>query len=301
MVGALARLGIRRVRLTGGEPLLRRDILEIARRMKALPGIENLALSTNGTELERLAPALKEAGRRPRQRQPRQPGPRALPRDHPPRRPRARSGAASRRRSRPGSTRSSSTPCCCAEQPGRRRPPGRARPSTGPLSVRFIEMMPTATNQHLAAGASRLLRRRPRPHRGALRAARAGRRAGPRTGPAKAFRFAGAAGDGRFHHPALPHLLRRVQPPAPDRPRRAPPLPLRRPRLPPPPLLAAPDPDAALETEILRVLQEKPAEHMLTQGNYGNLVSFMQIGGWGRGFRTFSRKCVRSAPHFPSL
>ena len=32
IVGALARLGIRRVRLTGGEPLLRRDILEIARR-----------------------------------------------------------------------------------------------------------------------------------------------------------------------------------------------------------------------------------------------------------------------------
>ena len=32
-------------------------------------------------------------------------------------------------------------------------------------------------------------------------------------------------------------------------------------------------------SEILRVLQEKPAEHMLTQGNYGNLLSFMQIGG----------------------
>src|SRR6185369_1269367 len=62
IVGALARLGIRRVRLTGGEPLLRRDILEIASRVKALPGIEDLALSTNGTELERLAPALKEAG-----------------------------------------------------------------------------------------------------------------------------------------------------------------------------------------------------------------------------------------------
>ena len=45
------------------------------------------------------------------------------------------------------------------------------------------------------------------------------------------------------------------------------------------PLLTAPDPEAALESEILRVLQEKPAEHMLTQGNYGNLLSFMQIGG----------------------
>src|SRR6185295_8225093 len=55
MVGAL-------VRLTGGEPLVRQDILEIARRLKALPGLADLALSTNGTELTRLAPALKEAG-----------------------------------------------------------------------------------------------------------------------------------------------------------------------------------------------------------------------------------------------
>ena len=45
------------------------------------------------------------------------------------------------------------------------------------------------------------------------------------------------------------------------------------------PLLAAADPAAALEEEILRVLQEKPAEHNLTQGDYGNLQSFMQIGG----------------------
>src|SRR3954466_16084158 len=37
MVGALVRLGIERVRLTGGEPLVRRDILEIAQRIKALP------------------------------------------------------------------------------------------------------------------------------------------------------------------------------------------------------------------------------------------------------------------------
>ena len=62
VVGALVRLGIRRVRLTGGEPLVRKDILEIVRRVKALPGLENLALSTNGTELARMAPALKAAG-----------------------------------------------------------------------------------------------------------------------------------------------------------------------------------------------------------------------------------------------
>src|SRR3954447_5811266 len=62
IVGALARLGIRRVRLTGGEPLVRRDLLEIVQRVKALPGIENLALSTNGIGLARLAPDLKAAG-----------------------------------------------------------------------------------------------------------------------------------------------------------------------------------------------------------------------------------------------
>src|SRR3954463_12072778 len=39
MVGALVRRGIERVRLTGGEPLVRRDILEIAQRIKALPGV----------------------------------------------------------------------------------------------------------------------------------------------------------------------------------------------------------------------------------------------------------------------
>ncbi len=62
LVGTLVRLGIRRVRLTGGEPLVRKDLLEIVRRIKALPGVEDLSLSTNGTELERLAPALKAAG-----------------------------------------------------------------------------------------------------------------------------------------------------------------------------------------------------------------------------------------------
>ena len=56
------RLGIRRVRLTGGEPLVRQDILEIAARIKSLPGVEDLALSTNGTELARLAPELVRAG-----------------------------------------------------------------------------------------------------------------------------------------------------------------------------------------------------------------------------------------------
>lgn len=62
LLGAFARLGVRRVRLTGGEPLLRRDISGLARRIAALPGIEDLSLSTNATQLDKHAAALKAAG-----------------------------------------------------------------------------------------------------------------------------------------------------------------------------------------------------------------------------------------------
>jgi cyclic pyranopterin phosphate synthase len=62
LIGAFARLGVRRVRLTGGEPLLRRNISELAGRIAALPGIEDLSLSTNATQLEKHARALKAAG-----------------------------------------------------------------------------------------------------------------------------------------------------------------------------------------------------------------------------------------------
>ncbi|WP_410499482.1 GTP 3',8-cyclase MoaA [Chitinibacter sp. S2-10] len=61
LVGAFARLGVRRVRLTGGEPLLRRNLPELAGRLKAL-GLDDLALSTNATQLAKHAQALKDAG-----------------------------------------------------------------------------------------------------------------------------------------------------------------------------------------------------------------------------------------------
>lgn len=62
VIAAFARLGVRRVRLTGGEPLLRHDIDTIAARLARLPGIEDLSLSTNGTQLARFAGALRVAG-----------------------------------------------------------------------------------------------------------------------------------------------------------------------------------------------------------------------------------------------
>jgi cyclic pyranopterin phosphate synthase len=62
LIGAFARLGVKRVRLTGGEPLLRRNLTELAARLAALPGVEDLSLSTNATQLARHALALKYAG-----------------------------------------------------------------------------------------------------------------------------------------------------------------------------------------------------------------------------------------------
>lgn len=62
LVGAFARLGTRRVRLTGGEPLLRRDLAGLAARLSSLDGIDDLSLSTNATRLTRHAAELRTAG-----------------------------------------------------------------------------------------------------------------------------------------------------------------------------------------------------------------------------------------------
>src|SRR5690606_9610445 len=61
-VRALAPLGVDKLRLTGGEPLLRADLPELVRMLAAIPGIPDLALTTNGMLLDQQAAALKLAG-----------------------------------------------------------------------------------------------------------------------------------------------------------------------------------------------------------------------------------------------
>jgi len=62
LIGIFTRLGVRRVRLTGGEPLLRKDLPKLAARLAQLSGLADLSLSTNGTQLVKYGAALKAAG-----------------------------------------------------------------------------------------------------------------------------------------------------------------------------------------------------------------------------------------------
>jgi len=287
IVGALVRLGIRRVRLTGGEPLVRKDIVEIARRVKALPGVENLALSTNGTELARLAEPLRAAG---------------VDRvnisldslDA------ERFRAITRRGSLEAVWQGVEAALAAGFSPVKLNAVLLSRQNLEdvdrlveltldrPLSVRFIEMMPTASNRHLQPDeyvSSDVVKQRIEARFGKLlpldprHAA-----AGPRTGPAAAYQLAGAQGAVGFITP-LSHTFcadcNRLRLTARGELRlclfadRV--YPLRHLLVPSVP--GVEDGREALEAEILRVLQEKPAEHMLARGDYGNLVSFMEIGG----------------------
>jgi cyclic pyranopterin phosphate synthase len=63
-VSIAARLGVRKVRLTGGEPLLRKNLSTLVRKLSAIEGIEDLALTTNGVLLAQQAAELYDAGLR---------------------------------------------------------------------------------------------------------------------------------------------------------------------------------------------------------------------------------------------
>lgn len=60
--GAAVALGVRKIRLTGGEPLVRRGLLDLCRSLSALPGLSELCLTTNGAQLARFAAPLRAAG-----------------------------------------------------------------------------------------------------------------------------------------------------------------------------------------------------------------------------------------------
>jgi cyclic pyranopterin phosphate synthase len=64
LVTLLARLGVDEVRLTGGEPLVRRDLPLLVRMLAGVDGVEDLSLTTNGVLLDRLAAPLVDAGLR---------------------------------------------------------------------------------------------------------------------------------------------------------------------------------------------------------------------------------------------
>jgi cyclic pyranopterin phosphate synthase len=62
IAAAAVRLGVTKIRLTGGEPLARKGLLELVRKLKAIPGLRILAMTTNGTLLAPVAAELALAG-----------------------------------------------------------------------------------------------------------------------------------------------------------------------------------------------------------------------------------------------
>ncbi len=62
LVRVFVQLGVRRVRLTGGEPLVRRGVVDLVQQLAAIPGLDDLAMTTNGHLLAELAEPLRKAG-----------------------------------------------------------------------------------------------------------------------------------------------------------------------------------------------------------------------------------------------
>ncbi len=62
IVRQLAPLGLRRLRITGGEPTIRPQLASLVRMLRAIPGVEDIALSTNGVKLPEMATPLRDAG-----------------------------------------------------------------------------------------------------------------------------------------------------------------------------------------------------------------------------------------------
>ncbi|RDE18547.1 GTP 3',8-cyclase MoaA [Motiliproteus coralliicola] len=59
---AFVSLGVKKIRLTGGEPLVRKGIVDLCQRIASLPGLDELVMTTNGSQLPKLARPIREAG-----------------------------------------------------------------------------------------------------------------------------------------------------------------------------------------------------------------------------------------------
>ncbi|MEJ5197384.1 MAG: radical SAM protein, partial [Anaerolineae bacterium] len=62
LIRVAASLGVDKIRLTGGEPTVRRGVVDLVRQIKAIPGIKTVAMTTNGIKLAELARPLAESG-----------------------------------------------------------------------------------------------------------------------------------------------------------------------------------------------------------------------------------------------
>ena len=143
LVALLAAMGVSDVRLTGGEPLVRRDFPQLAAMLAAHRGVEDLSLTTNGYLLERDAEALVRRRRHALQRLDRLAPARPLLRDDPPRRAAAGAARASRRSpASPRCTRSRSTPSRMRGFTEDEVLPFAEFAREHPYEVRFIEFMP---------------------------------------------------------------------------------------------------------------------------------------------------------------
>jgi cyclic pyranopterin phosphate synthase len=62
VASVFTELGVRKIRLTGGEPLIRKNVMSLFEQLGQLPGLDELTLTTNGSQLQRLAQPLRAAG-----------------------------------------------------------------------------------------------------------------------------------------------------------------------------------------------------------------------------------------------
>ena len=224
------RSGLRRLRITGGEPTIRPQIHELIRMLRAIPEIEDIALSTNGVRLPEIARAAARARARPREHERRQPARRI----------------ASRKIARRNLGFDPMRAALAAQAAGLDPIKLNMVVMRGinddeiedfarltlehPWHVRFIELMPVGDMRELTwehvVPSDEILARLERDR--AARRRRAGRRRG--NGPAAYYQWPGARGNDRRDHADDAHVLRVVQSRAPHRRRPASHLPVRRSR-----------------------------------------------------------------------